>query len=338
MTADSAESTAYQSRLAAGEAAERAGDLLSAAAAYREISESSVPEEAAEGHFRLGVVEWRRSRFDDALAAFAATRDLAQRIGRRDLEARAWNGEGTIHCQRGEFQQARAAYQVAMGVTDDPVLHGRSLQNLGVLANIEGNLADALQQYARARRVFREHGDHASEALVLHNMGMLHADRAEWDEADDSYNQALALFETDGNQPMIANTLANRSEVLSARGRFDEAVQQCRMAVSIYTELGDDVGRGETLRWQGRALRGAGDIAQAEVILHQALQISTHYRIKLLEAEVSRELFEIMLTSHRNAEAVTWRERALALFTELGATREISALQSRAGDRAPRNA
>lgn len=327
MTSEEAASDAVQSRIAAGEAAEKAGDLLSAAAAYRELAESTEPDAAAEGHFRLGVVEWRRSRFDEALAEFAAAREVARRIGRHDLEARAWNGEGTIQCQRGAFKQARAAYQIAMSVTDDPVLHGRSLQNLGVLANIEGDLEDALHQYARARRVFREHGDRASEALVLHNMGMLHADRAEWDEANDSYNQALSLFEADGNQPMIANTLANRSEVLSARGRFDDAVKACRVAESIYTELGDEVGRGETLRWEGRALRGTGDMAQSEATLHRALQIATHYRIKLLEAEVSRELFEVMRESRRHADAATWKHRALQLFTELGAAREISALQ-----------
>lgn len=328
MSAETQESQVYAARIAAGEAAERSGDLLSAAAAYRDVAESPVPEHAAEGHFRLGVVEWRRSRFDDALAHFAATRDTAQRAGRNDLVARAWNGEGTIHCQRGEFQQARAAYQVAMDVTADPVLHGRSLQNLGVLANIEGNLEEALRQYGRARRVFREHGDHASEALVLHNMGMLRADRMEWDEANDSYSLALALFEADGNQAMIANTLANQSEVLSARGQFAEAAQHCVMALSIYTELGDDVGRGETLRWHGRALRGAGDLAAAEGVLQQALQIAGHYRIKLLEAEVSRELFEIARAQRRVAEAESWRRRALDLFTELGATREISALES----------
>jgi len=331
MNADDAASQTYRARIAAGEAAERAGDLLTAAAAYRDAAESAVPEHAAEGHFRLGVVEWRRSRFDEALAEFAATRETAQRLGRQDLVARAWNGEGTIHCQRGEFQQARAAYQVAMDATEDPVLHGRSLQNLGVLANIEGNLGEALQQYARARRAFRDHGDHASEALVLHNMGMLHADRMEWDEADDSYSLALALFEADGNQPMIANTLANRSEVLSARGQFSEAAQHCVMALSIYTELGDDVGRGETLRWHGRALRGARDFAGAETVLAQAIQIAGHYRIKLLEAEVSRELYELTRELHRDAEAATWRARALSLFEELGATREINALQADRG-------
>jgi hypothetical protein len=33
-----------------------------------------------------------------------------------------------------------------------------------------------------------------------------------------------------------------------------------------------------------------------------------------------------------------WRKRALDLFTELGATREISALQPVSEERAPRNA
>ncbi len=316
-------------RAAAGEAAELRGDYDTAAAAYQVLADSAAADEAAEGHFRLGCLAWRQHQFDEALAEYERTRELAQRVGRTDLEARAHNGTGAVHYARGEYAQAGASYRVAASLTDDLVLRGRFLLNLGVLANIQGDLAGAAQSYTRACALFREHGDHASEALALHNLGMLHADLEEWDEADDAYRQALALFEAQDNRAMIANVLVNRCEVLIARGFLSEAVRQCQLATAIYDELGDELGRGEALRWQGRALREHGDAVAAEHCLVDAVHVALRYRVKLLEAEASRELAELKKSSDQPAEAARWQRRALALFRELGANRELSEMQDR---------
>lgn len=326
---DSSDATPEQaaSLLAAAEVAESRGDLVTAEAAYEALAETPDSGMAADARFRLGVLAWRQSRLDRALAEFGQARELARTARRTDLEARAHNGEGNVHCQRGEYGQARASYYVAMTVTDDPILHARSLQNLGVLANIEGDLETALQFYSRARRIFHEHGDRPNEALVAHNAAMLHADRRDWDEADDLYRQALSLFETQSDMAMIAAVLANRSEVLSARGLAAEAASECQRAIAVYAELGDEVGRAEAQRWLGHALRLQGELPAAARVLGEAIQVAVHHRIRLLEAECSREMALLARAGGDDREAGAWRERALALFRALGAAREIAEME-----------
>ena len=317
----------FESGLAAGEAAEERGDYVQAAASYAPLAEDEEPEFRAEGLFRLGRVAWRQGRFDLALAHYEAARTVARAAGRRDLEARAENGIGSVHYSRGEYAQARASYQLAIERTTDPVLIGRFMLNLGVLANIEGDLDNALWHYLRARALFRDNGDRSSEALALQNLGMIHADRREWEAAADMYEQCLGLCEWLGNRPMVAKVLLNRTEVLAARGEFERAVRGCEVAMSIAVEIGDEVERGEAFRWQGYALRLAGQHDAAELALTEALRVAQRFRVKLLEAEASRELWELKRALKEIGEAGRWRERALTLFRELGADREVAALE-----------
>jgi tetratricopeptide (TPR) repeat protein len=234
-----------------------------------------------------------------------------------------------VHYARGEYAQARASYQVAMERTRDPVLIGRFLLNLGVIANIEGDLENALWHYLRARALFRDNGDRTSEALALHNLGMIHADREEWDSAADAYGQCLVLCEQQGNRQMIANVLLNESEVLVARRDFTAAVRNCELAMSIYTDIGDEVGRGEAHRWRGYAQRVAGDLEAAERSLNEAVLAGQRLRARLLEAEACREMAALR---RGHADAARWRERAVALFRDLGARRELDAMEREAGE------
>lgn len=310
-----------------GKAAEIRGDLVAAAASYRALAELPDPVSAAEGHFRLGRLAWRQGHFEDALAAYARMLDLGNATGRDDIVARAHNGRGAVHYSRGEYAQAQACYRLAMSLTPDASRHAPFLLNLGVIANIQGDLLAAQQNYSRACALSREHHDSVIEALALHNLGMVHADLEEWDEADDAFKQALALFEAQSNRPMIASALVNRSEVLLAQAALAEAVRHCELAIAMYDELGDELGRGEAQRWQGRALRERGDMAAAERALVDAVHVAVRYRVKLLEAEASRELAVLKRTAGHTDEADRWEGRAMALFRELGAHRELAALE-----------
>ena len=314
------------STLADGEAAERRGDYVRASAAYARVAESDDGATAAEGLYRLGRVEWRQGRHDAALAWYERARAKARDGALRDLEARAENGIGAVHYSRGEYAQARASYQLAMGRAADPTLIGQLMLNLGVIANIEGNLESALWHYLRARALFRDHGDQQSEALALHNLGMVHADRDEWEAADDAYRQCLGLCEFLGNRPMIAKVLLNQAEVFVAGQEFEKAVRNCELSMSISIELGDEVERGEAYRWLGYAHRRAGHAVEAERALVEAVRVAQRFRVKLLEAEASRELWELKRLAG-DGDAARWRDRALGLFRQLGAQREIEAIE-----------
>jgi tetratricopeptide (TPR) repeat protein len=313
--------------LLAGERAELAGDYAAAAAAYRTVSSSADPLTASEAWFRLGRVNWRQSRFDAALEAFDTARALAGRAVAPELESRVANGIGAVHYARGDYAGARRAYADAQALTVNGAMLGKIILNLGVIANIEGDLDVAREHYERAYRLFREHDDRASAMLALHNRGMVEADLQLWNEADRSFLAAFALATEDENVEMIARTLVNRSEVLCARGAVREAVEHCDRALAAYATLGDEVGRGEALRWRARALRELGEDTAAERSAVEALQIAVSSGARLLEAEAAREVGYVKRAQGDAEGAIRMLARALTTFRELGSRREIAELE-----------
>ena len=312
-----------------GERAELRGELGVAVTMYERLLAGGEPGTAAEARFRLGRVAWRQGRYDDAIAHYAAAAAAATSLGLVNLQARVENGVGAVHYARGAYAQARASYGLAQELaSDDPALRGKVLLNLGVIANIEGNLDSARQAYAKSEAAFAEAGDDDGRALVLHNLGMVNADLELWDEAADSYAGCLLLCERQGNRQMVANVLLNQSELHMAAGRHDLAVVHCERAMIIYTDLGDEPGRGDALRSRSRALRMLGRLDAAAADATAALRTATRLEARLLEAEATRELGLVERARGRGDAASELLSRALGLFSALGAAREVSELRA----------
>lgn len=317
--------TASTDALFVAEGAELRGELGLAATAYERLLENADPGLAAEARFRLGRIAWRQGRFDDALTHYSAAAERANDLGLSNLRARVENGVGAVHYARGAYSQARASYGVARELaSDDSALLGKVLLNLGVIANIEGDLEAARDAYEQSGNAFAEAADDTGRALVLHNLGMVNADLELWEEAAESYAACLLLCERQGNRQMVANVLLNQSELHNVAGRFDVAITHSGRAMIIYSELGDEPGRGDALRMRSRTLRLLGRLPDAEVSAAEALRIAMKLGVRLLEAETEREIGLIRLEAGDREGAATAFTRALATFTELGAAREVA--------------
>lgn len=316
-----------EAHLARGEDAERRGDLVAAATAYTAAVASSEMRVVAAATFRLGRVSWRQGRFDDALRHYERARALAIPLGDDELVANVENGIGALHCERGAYVQARASYLVAIERTGNLALRGRILLNLGVLANISGDLDEARARYAKSIAEFEQADDDEGLALVHHNLGMVHADGADWAAATEAYDKALVISERLGMRQMVANVLLNRAEVLCAQKRPAEAAATSERALALFGELGDQAGRAEAHRWKGRALMQLADANGARECLQEAVRLAKQLGTPLLEAEASRDLGELALALDDQAGARTWLKRALEGFETLGARLEAAAVR-----------
>jgi tetratricopeptide (TPR) repeat protein len=314
--------------LTRGEEAERRGDLVAAANAYTAAATSADLRVVGAATFRLGRISWRQGRFDDALRLYERARALASDLGDDELVASVENGIGALHCERGAYVQARASYLVAIERTGQPALRGRVLLNLGVLANILGDLDEARSCYSKSIDEFEKVDDAEGLALVHHNLGMVHADRSDWVAAEESYEKALAVSERLGMRQMVANVLLNRAEVLCARKRAAAALASSERALALFEELGDQGGRAEAHRWKGRALMLLADASGAKQWLQEAVRLATQLGTPLLESEASRDLGELCLALDDREGAGTWLKRALKGFETLGARLEAAAVRA----------
>src|SRR5919108_971536 len=274
---------------------ERAGRVADAIRCYESaiddaeaVSDGAVLAEALR---RLGVVRRRRHEYDQAIALCQRSYEIAMARNDGVLAAEALNGIALVHIERGEWAQARDQLRRALelGAASSELI-GRIEQNLGVMANIHGDLAAAMHHYRRSLDAFRQGRDERGCAIAYHNLGMLSADQRLWDDAEQYYHASLEVAESTGDVHLRGHVLLNRTEVHLARSRFELARHDAEEALRIFDALGMAGGKSSAYRFLGMVYRDTGRTTLAEARLRSAVQLSANVGAALDEAEASREL------------------------------------------------
>lgn len=164
--------------------------------------------EAASALTRLEGVPGRTVR----LAQLASSRGRvveAERRARQALEepgtvierARAFNTWGRALMDLADAgagwarnrEAAERAFQQVLELAAGDRARSRALNNLGVLARLDGRRAEAWEHQQEARRLRERLGLDRHRAWSLHDIGWLHADAGRLEDARDSFEQAAEL-------------------------------------------------------------------------------------------------------------------------------------------------
>jgi putative nucleotidyltransferase with HDIG domain len=307
---------------------ERAGCLVEAMACYQQALAEARRTEAwtvqAEALRRLAVLHHHRGEADAAQAACEESYAIA--VARHDegLAAEALNVRGGIANERGDLEQARALFgqALALGGTN-PGLVARIAQNLGINANVRGELAEAVEHYSRSLDAYRRAGNDHGCAIAYHNLGMVSADREQWDEADRYFGESRAIAERLGDLQLQGLCLLNHAEVHVARQRFDQAKTSAEAALAIFDQLGSLLDKTDAYRVIGLVFRETGRTALAESRLKASIELAGRTGSMLCEAEASRELALLYQVMGRNQEALSLLNAAHGLFGRLDARTEL---------------
>jgi len=148
----------------------------------------------AEALRRLAVLRHHRSEPARARELCRRSYDAARQIGDDVLAAEALNTLGGLDVTAGSLEDARKTFVRALELGGSSRrLRARVQQNLGIVANIQGELSEALARYERSLAAYRECGDEHGCAIAYHNLGMVSADRERFDAADCYFRESRAL-------------------------------------------------------------------------------------------------------------------------------------------------
>lgn len=288
------------------------------------------PGVLAEALRRLSVIHHMRGEMAAARGECARSLEIAQARGNGPLAARALNTLASYDMERGEHEAAEASFRRALFLAaGDPRISAQIEQNLGILANIRGQINDALEHYRRSLAGFRKAGDRRGCAIAYHNLGMISADRRQWDEADRYYRRTLALAGRLGDVYLEGLALLNRAEVRIEQQRFAEAWNCVERALEIFRQTRDTAGEASAQRFLGTIYRESRAIVLAEAHLHLAIDLSRRAGSPLEEAESLRELALVYRSLGRNRDALTSLNSSHRLFLELEASLDRSDVLAR---------
>jgi putative nucleotidyltransferase with HDIG domain len=274
----------------------------------------------AESLRRLGVVYHHRDERVRARDLCEQSYRTATDIGDVVLAAEALNALAGFDFESGAMEAAREKFYRALELGGtNAELRGRTEQNLGILANIQGALVEALAHYQRSLQAFESTADERGCAIAYHNLGMVSADRDLWDDADRYFRRSFEIAERIGDIHLQGLGLLNHSEVHLARQRYDLARQNAETALGIFDQLGAKLDKADAYKVIGRVYRETGRHALAESRLRSAVELAVSTGSILSEAEADRELALLYQAMGRNQEALRLLNAAHRLFGRLDA-------------------
>jgi putative nucleotidyltransferase with HDIG domain len=303
---------------------ERAGCIPEAIACYESaITEAERGGETsvlAEALRRLAVLRHRQDETDRARELCRKSYEVAGRNGHGVLAAEALNTLGGLDLMTGRLPDARQTFLEALALGgDNRELLARVEQNLGILANIQGELDEALARYERSLEAYRSVGDSHGCAIAYHNLGMVTADRGLYEAADRYFGASRAIAARSGDVHLQGLCLVNQAEVDVARQRFENARQSAEEALALFDQLGARGAKADAYRVLGMVYRDTGRPALAESRLRSAMELAVAAGSVLDEAEAARELAILYQGAGRNQEALRLLNTAHRLFRRLEA-------------------
>src|SRR5256714_1615143 len=305
-------------------AQERAARVADAMASYQAAIAAAEgagePALLAEGRARRGVPRHHRNEGAEARRLSHTSSPGAPPAGTRLLAAEALNTLGGIDLETDAVADARRHFLRALELGGHSrELCARAEQNLGILANIQGDFDEAVARYGRSLEAYCQSNDDHGRAIAYHNLGMASADRAQYDEAERYFRQSHEIAERAGDAYLGGLCRVNHAKVHVARARYEDARHDAEAALVVFDQLVVGSAKADAYRVLGMIYRETGRPALAESRLKSAIELAVGAASVLNEAEASRELALLYQTMGRNQEALSLLNAAHRLFGRLDA-------------------
>lgn len=276
-----------------------------------------------EGLIRVGRAREARDWLGDALPRLQGTDD---RLSLRMATVLS----GAAHLELGELDPARRAFEATLELARydrDEALIARAMNNLGIVANIEGRWDDAIALYTLAVTMHQRNGDRRGLAECYHNMAITLRDRGELADADELERRSTEYAREAEQERLVALARLGRADIALRRRDFALAATSARRLAVEFERLGDRIRAADAIRLEGAATTGLRHFARARALLDQALEISREIGALLNVAETLRARAELAAAMGRMDEALADGRAAIETYLTLGATREAEAVR-----------
>ena len=311
--------------------AERQGRTQEARALYEQaLSQLRTPDEApiAASLLRwIGITHSVELNLDAAFDCLEAALAVAEALGDEAAVGHAVNVQGLLNYKMGRLDEAERLYLKARESArraGEAKLAAMTSQNLGVIANIRGELEQALWHYEASLADYRALGLTKYICITLNNLGMLYTRMERWETAERAYEEAIPLSQEIGDVGVRVILEVNFAILWIAQKAFPKARQACDRALAIAEENQHTEGLGEVQKCYGVIFRETGDFSAAEDAFRSAVNLADARQDLLLSAEIARELAELYRLQGRNRDTLQSLNRAHRLFTQLHARPDLA--------------
>jgi putative nucleotidyltransferase with HDIG domain len=318
-----------------GQTLERQGRQAEARALY----ERALDDGMASGPIGVAqLMRWiarthiQESRFDSARDHARAALVVSERASDEAGRGHAENILAIIECRLSNLDEAEQLYHRAhasANAAGESRLAAMTASNLGVIATVRGDDAQARRHFERALTDSRNAGlaDQAIAALV--NLGLLHTHLRRYDAADRALVEARDMALVLGDVSVLITVELDVAKLRVHQQRYAEAAECCLRARETAERTGATHADGESAFVQGLIAHATGDASQAEAHFLRAEEIALQRSDLILQGETARELAALYRQEGRNRQTLQRLNQAHRIFSQLRARRELADVDRR---------
>ena len=155
----------------------------------------------------LGILEWTRARYPDALTHYEAALLLVRELGDRVQEGLILNSLAVTLTKLHRPEEARTALEESIGLCREcgqPLLEAHALAALGQVDRTIGRFDRAVQYFEQSREIRQTLGDRTGEGWMLHRIAETRAALDQPEAARDAAAAAARIAARSGDADLIA--------------------------------------------------------------------------------------------------------------------------------------
>lgn len=246
-------------------------------------------------------------------------------------EAVKLNDEGYQYYRESRWRLAQNKFIQALSLNrliDHRPGIAANLNNLGAIAQEQGNPTEAAKFYQEALTIQRQIGNPAGLCEALNNLGTVYVGLGRWSEAQDLYLEALGYARRLPPGPLLALTLTHQGDVARHYHDYPRALALYQEALSIDQARKNRAGM--AVRWGrlGRTYLDLSDYILARQYLLMALEECRRLEMTSGIIDALDGLTTLALAQDNRLEAELYGERLLKIYQVRGQTREVERLKS----------
>ena len=246
-------------------------------------------------------------------------------------EAIAFNDAGYQFYRQSRYDLAKGKFEKALEynrLIDRRVGIAANLNNLGVIAQAQGDQAEAVSRFQEALALNRELHDSAAICETLNNLGLAYQSQGRLREANAAYLEALDNARQAPPGPLLALTLTHLGDVARAHKDYMTALNYYQQASAADMATKDRRGRALRQERFGRAFLDLKDYERAAGYLKEAL--SEFRRLQDTDgiAAVLKDLTILALARGDQAEAKLNAQLLRGIYQARGQEQEVKELEA----------
>jgi tetratricopeptide (TPR) repeat protein/transcriptional regulator with XRE-family HTH domain len=193
----------------------------------------------------LGLVRHLTGDYEAAADVLAAALEISRQLDDRQGQADALFELAVVRRLTGDYAGATDVLRTTLDICRDLGDRGGQANALGVLGSVLRQVGDhvgADDALATALKILRDIGDRGGEAEILNEIGELRRCRRELEQAGTYHRKALELAREIESQWDEAHALAGLGRCSLAAGNRADAEAGLRQALDIFQRIGDAEG------------------------------------------------------------------------------------------------